>query len=72
MLIVIVLSQIERQSRVELAQAMKTLNNKENEDQLGLAASPPPKGLDSRTDRGMDGERHWMPPLRSTQDLRLK
>lgn len=58
------LSQVERQYRVELAQAMKTLSNKEDEGQLGLAAPPPPKGLDSRTDK-RDG---W----RKTLDATLK
>ena len=52
------LAQIGRQSRVELAQAMKTFSNKEDEGELGLAAPPRPKGLDSRMGGGMDGERH--------------
>lgn len=43
---------------------MKTLNNKEDEGQLGPAAPPPPKGLDSRTDK-WDG---W----RKTLDATLK
>lgn len=72
MFIVNVLSQIGRQSKVELAQATKTFNNKEDEGKLGLAAPPPPQGLDSRMDGMRDGERLWMPALKMNIRFELK
>lgn len=72
MFIVDVLSHIGRQSGVELAQAMKTFNNKEDGAKLCLAAPPLPKGPNSRMNRGMGRERRWIPALTIDSIFELK
>lgn len=66
------LSHIGRQTRAELAQAMKTFNNKEGGGKLGLAAPPLPKGLDSKMNGGMGRQRCWIPALTTNSISELK